>query len=515
MATGAAGAAAKAGKSTAPKRNNAARVFGYDVFISFALGPPPRGTHSYASDLARRLRERDFTVFFSEDEASPGEQLDRALLKGLFRSRTLVVIANRGTLQEPRWVRQEVEQFRSRHPDRPIIPISVAGAVQDATLAEQTQWLQCKDKIWLDESDDAVTQGIASDEVVTRLAMAPAGRNSNTKWRWVVRAIVAALAVLTVAAIGFGTYAQKEARIALTNARESKAREMAAYANGSLGEDPEQSILLDIQAVNATLRFGQPPVPAAEEALHQAILSSQVRMTLRGHSGPVNGVAYSPDGKRLATASYDQTAKVWDAESGKELLTLRGHSGPVLGVAYSPDGKRLATASEDNTAKVWDAESGRELLTLHGHSGYVSGVAYSPDGKRLATSGDKTAKGWDADSGKELLTLRGHSDTVVGVAYSPDGKRLATASRDKTAKVWDAETGKELLTLRGHSDAVTSVAYSPDGKRLATGSWDGTVQVYTLDLSDLLKLARSRVTRDLTPEECKRYFESGKCPPVP
>ena len=173
MATAATATAAPAAKSSAPKRNNAARVFGYDVFISFALGPPPRGTHSYASDLARRLRERDFTVFFSEDETAPGERLDSTLLKALLRSRTLVVIANRGTLKEPRWMRTEVEEFRSRHADRPIIPISVAGALQDATLAEQAQWLECKDKIWLDESDDAVTQGIASDEVVTRLAMAP------------------------------------------------------------------------------------------------------------------------------------------------------------------------------------------------------------------------------------------------------------------------------------------------------------------------------------------------------
>ena len=105
---------------------------------------------------------------------------------------------------------------------------------------------------------------------------------------------------------------------------------MAAFSTESLNDDPEKSILLGMQAVNATLQFGQPPVPAAEEALHQAILSSQVRMTLRGHSGTVVGVAYSPDGKRLATASDDETAKVWDAETGKELLTLRGHSGSVV-----------------------------------------------------------------------------------------------------------------------------------------------------------------------------------------
>src|SRR5215471_16958011 len=114
MATGLAAAPTEADTARAPKRNSAARFFGYDVFISFALGAPPRGTHSYASDLARRLRERDFTVFFSEDEAAPGEQLDSTLLRALLRSRALVVIANRGTLEEPRWVRTEVEQFSNR-----------------------------------------------------------------------------------------------------------------------------------------------------------------------------------------------------------------------------------------------------------------------------------------------------------------------------------------------------------------------------------------------------------------
>ena len=152
-------------------------------------------------------------------------------------------------------------------------------------------------------------------------------------------------------------------RRAQRTARESKARELAAFSTESLGEDPERSILLGMQAVNATLRFGQPPLPAAEEALHEAILSSRVSMTLRGHSGFVQAVAFSPDGKRLATASVDQTAKVWDAESGKELLTLRGHSGSVNKVAFSPDGKRLATANANGTVQVHALDL-RELLNL-------------------------------------------------------------------------------------------------------------------------------------------------------
>ena len=230
MATVTAEGAAPAGKSSVPRRNNAARLFGYDVFLSFALGAPPRCTHIYASDLARRLRERDITVFFSEDEAAPGEQLDSTLLNALYRSRTLVVIANRGTLEEPRWVRKEVEAFRGRHPDRAIIAISVDGALQDTTLAEQSQqWLKFGDKIWLDETRDAVANGIASNELVERLALAPAGRNSNTKWRWVVRAIVAVLTVLTVAAIGFGIYAQKQ-KTAARRAQSKQKQEIACNA---------------------------------------------------------------------------------------------------------------------------------------------------------------------------------------------------------------------------------------------------------------------------------------------
>jgi hypothetical protein len=177
----AASASATSGtRPTLPRRSFASRWFGYDIFISFALGPPPRGTHSYASDLARRLRERDFTVFFSEDEAPPGEQLDSTLRTALHRSKTLVVIANRGMLEEPRWVRTEVEEFKRRHRDRPVIPISVGGALQDPAIADNVQeWLGFQDKIWLNETDEAIENGIAGEALVDRLAMAPTRFKSN------------------------------------------------------------------------------------------------------------------------------------------------------------------------------------------------------------------------------------------------------------------------------------------------------------------------------------------------
>jgi hypothetical protein len=224
--------------------------------------------------------------------------------------------------------------------------------------------------------------------------------------------------------------ANEQTATAQRNALESRARELAAFATQSLDEDPERSILLGIQAVNTTFQFGLRPVPAAEEALRQAILSSQVRLTLRGHSDDVRAVAFSADGKRLATASADKTAKVWDAANGQELLTLRGHAEAVNDVAFSPDGKRLATVSGDKTAKVWDSASGRELLTLRGHSDNVTGVDFSPDGKLLATSSeDTTVKLWDSASGQELLTLRSDSAVFGQVAFSPDERSAAGAGR--------------------------------------------------------------------------------------
>ena len=207
--------------------------------------------------------------------------------------------------------------------------------------------------------------------------------------------------------------------------------------------------------------------------------SGRELLTLKGHRDWLRSVAFSPDGSRIVTASHDQTARVWDAATGRELFRLKGHSDVVAAALFSPDGHRIITGSWDKTAKVWDADTGRELFTLKGHTGRIWAVAISPNGQRIATaSDDKTAIVWDGVTGQELLTLKGHTDEIISLAFSPDNERIATTSEDKTAKVWDAATGRELLTLKGHTSFVLCVAFSPDGKRIATGSVDNSVKFW-------------------------------------
>ncbi|MBD2211403.1 serine/threonine protein kinase [Nostoc linckia FACHB-104] len=199
------------------------------------------------------------------------------------------------------------------------------------------------------------------------------------------------------------------------------------------------------------------------------------------NSGFVFSIAISPDGKTLASGGWETTIQLWNLATGEQIRTLTGHSDFVNSVAISPDGNTLVSGSSDKTIKLWNLATGELIGTLSEHSNQVSSVAISRDGNTLVSgSSDKTIKLWNLATGKEIRNLTGHSGFVRSVAISPDGKTLASGSSDKTIKLWNLATGKEIRTLTGHSDSVNSVAISPDGKTLASGSDDNTIKLWNL-----------------------------------
>jgi WD40 repeat protein/serine/threonine protein kinase len=200
---------------------------------------------------------------------------------------------------------------------------------------------------------------------------------------------------------------------------------------------------------------------------------------ITGHADRLRSVAFSPDGRRVLTGSFDNTARVWDAETGQPIVLLSGHTDRVISAAFSPDGQRIVTGSYDKTARIWDAATGREVTRLSGHTDRVRSVAFSPDGRFIATASyDKTARTWNAATGAAIGVLSGHTEVVTSVAYSPDVRRLVTASYDKTARIWDVATGRSIILLSGHTDRMTSAAFSPDGQRILTASGDKTARIW-------------------------------------
>jgi WD40 repeat protein len=191
----------------------------------------------------------------------------------------------------------------------------------------------------------------------------------------------------------------------------------------------------------------------------------------------VYAFAFSPDGRKMVTGGSSAANAFWDVATGKEVFSLQGRQGVVFAVAYSSDNRTVASAGGDKMIRLWDTSSGKEVRQFVGHEDAVRGLAFSPDGTLVASCGE-TIRLWGVATGKELRRCEGHRFEVNSVAFSPDGKVLASGSDDKTVRFWEVDTGKQLRELNGDQLFVLAVAFSPEGTSLASGGADGTIRLW-------------------------------------
>jgi WD40 repeat protein len=432
------------------------------------------------------------------------------------------------------WVEKKLQQIR---PYATSIEAWIASNCQDdrhllpeIPLQEARQWAKGKslgdlDYRYLAASETVAKQRVEKELIASQQAneiLAAAERQAQKTIRKGTRLVslltVGALALLGVSAFLAWQTDRQRRDVALAEILATTASSEVSFDS----QQPFDALLKSLTAAIQLQRLGWHTVDAnlrirVEKALEQSLYWTQEKNRLVGHGDVITRVKYSPDGKTLASASWDKTAKVW-SQDGKLLYTLKGHSDAIWSLNYSPNGQYIATASRDKTVKIWRVSDGKEVTTLRGLKGWAACVGWSPDSKVVAAmawegemklwnlegevissfqthqeptmaisfslKGDKiatasrdgTAKVWSLQ-GKELLTLKGHQGWVMYVNFSLDGNYLVTSSRDKTAKLWDLQ-GKELATFRGHTDTVGSVVFSRDGKTIATGSWDRSVRLW-------------------------------------
>lgn len=233
---------------------------------------------------------------------------------------------------------------------------------------------------------------------------------------------------------------------------------------------------------------------------------------LEGHTGDINSVTFSPDGRFVVTASADGTARVWDAATGATLGELRGHTKSVNSASFSPDGKFIVTASDDATVRLWDANSFalvREIGSAYPRA--VSSAEYSPDGRFIVAASGESAWVCDPARGEVIRKLEGHTGQVNSASFSPDSHLIVTASGDNTARVWNAQTGESVATLLDHKGPVLNAMFSPDGQSVLTASEDYAMRIYPREafapFEELRGLIHQRVARELTPKEREDYLK--------
>ncbi|MFN6571647.1 AAA-like domain-containing protein [Dendronalium sp. ChiSLP03b] len=451
------------------------------------------------------------------------------------------------------WVLRQLDNLR---PYSQTFNAWVASSYKDESrllrgkaLKETQNWAQGKSLSDLDYQFLAASQECERREVQTALEAARAqevearlAQEKKTAKLQRFLLVVVCIGFLVSSGLGVGIFIlYHQAKKSASQAKNSEIRALISSSEGMFASNRRLDALIEaIKAKHKLQKLGKANTNIqrqVDNVLRQAVYGADEYNRFSGHTAAVLAVDVSPDSSVIASASTDQTIKLWRRD-GTELATLKGHQATVRAVNFSSDGQILASASEDGTIKLWKRD-GTLLNTFKGHTASVWGVAFSPDGQFLASASfdrtvklwkrdgtllktfqrdrvgfwgvtfspdgqivaaaslDKTVKLWKRDAkgwqnAKLLQTLEGHTSWVIGVAFSPDGQTIASSSEDKTVKLWkrNSKDGSYRLdrTLKGHDAGIWGVAFSPDGQTIASASLDKTIKLWNIDGTELRTL---------------------------